>query len=93
MQYALTLGDLKASGYQTRSVKDELRTNLIKKLRNGERLLPGILGYDKTVVQQIINAILSKHNFILLGLGARQKPHHPAVDRPARRKDADHCRF
>lgn len=73
MQYALTLGDLKASGYQTRSVKDELRANLIKKLRNGERLFPGILGYDETVVPQIINAILSKHNFILLGLRGQAK--------------------
>lgn len=73
MSEARTLGELKASGYATRSVKDELRTNLIAKLRSGERLFPGVLGYEETVVPQIVNAILAKHNFILLGLRGQAK--------------------
>jgi magnesium chelatase subunit I len=68
-----TLGELRASGYAVRSVKDEMRANLIAKLRNGERLFPGILGYDESVVPQIVNAILAKHNFILLGLRGQAK--------------------
>lgn len=68
-----TFGELKQSGYRSRSVKDELRTNLIARLSNGDRLFPGILGYDESVVPQIVNAILSKHNFILLGLRGQAK--------------------
>src|SRR6476469_7946703 len=68
-----TFGELKASGYASRSVKDEMRANLISKLRNGERLFRGILGYDESVVPQIVNAILAKHNFILLGLRGQAK--------------------
>src|SRR6188472_2687267 len=68
-----TFGELKASGYASRSVKDEMRANLIKKLRSGERLFPGILGYVESVVPQITNAILAKHNFILLGLRGQAK--------------------
>ncbi len=68
-----TLGELRASGYAARSVKDEMRTNLIRKLRNSERLFPGILGYEETVVPQIVNAILAKHNLILLGLRGQEK--------------------
>jgi magnesium chelatase subunit I len=73
MSEVRTLGELRASGYVTRSVKDELRANLIAKLRAGERLFPGILGYNETVVPQLINAVLSKHNFILLGLRGQAK--------------------
>jgi magnesium chelatase subunit I len=51
-----------------RSVKDEIRENLIARLRQKQTLFPGIIGYDETVVPQIVNAILSRHNFILLGL-------------------------
>jgi magnesium chelatase subunit I len=54
-------------------VKDEMRANLIEKLRGGERLFPGVIGYDETVVPQIVNAILAKHNFILLGLRGQAK--------------------
>jgi magnesium chelatase subunit I len=68
-----TLGELRASGYALRSVKDELRANLIEKLRNGDRLFPGIIGYDESVVPQIVNAVLAKHNFILLGLRGQAK--------------------
>ncbi|MBX7172859.1 MAG: hypothetical protein K1X72_17950 [Pyrinomonadaceae bacterium] len=68
-----TLGELRTSGYQSRSVKDEMRTNLIKKLRNGEKLFRGIVGYDETVIPQLINAVLSKHNIILLGTRGQAK--------------------
>jgi magnesium chelatase subunit I len=72
-----TLGDLKrriASGaWPHRSVKDELRANLLERLRSGAPLFPGVIGYDDTVVPQIVNAILSKHNFILLGLRGQAK--------------------
>ncbi|MFN6962735.1 MAG: magnesium chelatase [Pyrinomonadaceae bacterium] len=73
MGNARTLGELKASGYVPRSVKDEMRSNLIAKLRAGERLFPGIVGYDETVVPQLVNAVLAKHNFILLGLRGQAK--------------------
>ena len=73
MEQAKTLGELKESGYSSRSVKDELRANLIKKLRSGERLFPGIVGYDETVIPQLVNAILARHNLILLGLRGQAK--------------------
>ncbi len=68
-----TIGELQASGWKSRSVKDELRTNLIRKLKSGEKLFPGIVGFDESVVPAIINAILSRHNFILLGLRGQAK--------------------
>jgi len=68
-----TIGDLRRSGYRVRSVKDELRGNLIAKLQNNEEVFPGIIGYDETVIPQIENAILSKHDFILLGLRGQAK--------------------
>ena len=58
---------------RNRRVKDEMRDNLIVRLRNGGPVFPGIVGYDDTVVPQIINAILSRHNFILLGLRGQAK--------------------
>ncbi len=70
---AKTLGELKESGYASVSVKDELRANLIRKLRSGEKLFRGIVGYDETVIPQLINAILAKHNLILLGLRGQAK--------------------
>src|SRR5687767_3002832 len=70
---ASTLGELKQSGYRTRSVKDEMRANLICKLKRREKLFPGIVGYDETVVPQLVNAILSRHNLILLGLRGQAK--------------------
>ncbi len=73
MALAKTLGELKASNYQSRSVKDELRANLVRKLRAGEKLFPGIVGYEETVVPQITNAILARHNLILLGLRGQAK--------------------
>jgi magnesium chelatase subunit I len=73
-----TLGALKASPWgeparRSRSVKAELRENLIRRLRDGRPLFEGVLGYDDTVMPQIANAILSRHNFILLGLRGQAK--------------------
>ncbi len=73
MQRARTLGELRSGGYKSVSVKDELRANLIRKLKSGERLFPGIVGYDETVVPQLVNAILAKHHTILLGLRGQAK--------------------
>ena len=73
MERARTLGELKASGYRPISVKDEMRANLICKLKRREKLFPGIVGYDETVVPQLINAILARHNLILLGLRGQAK--------------------
>src|SRR5690349_1414842 len=73
MDYPRTLRELKAFRYRGRSVKDELRENLIQKLRAGEKLFPGIVGYDDTVIPQLVNAILSRHNLILLGLRGQAK--------------------
>src|SRR5262245_55529949 len=68
-----TLGELRRSDYHTRPVKQEIRDNLVRKLQAGERLFPGIIGYDETVVPQLVYAILSRHNFILLGLRGQAK--------------------
>ena len=68
-----TLGELKASGYRSQNVKDEMRHNLIRKLKAGETLFPGIIGYDETVLPQIQNAILSRHDMLFLGLRGQAK--------------------
>ncbi|MFO7893793.1 MAG: hypothetical protein R6U63_08665 [Longimicrobiales bacterium] len=68
-----TLGELKESGYRTRTVKDEMRANLLRKLDAGEPLFPGVLGYEDTVEPRIVNAILARQNFILLGLRGQAK--------------------
>src|SRR5689334_23817686 len=73
MERAGTLGQLKAAGYKTVSVKDEMRANLICKLKRREKLFPGIVGYDETVMPQLVNAILARHNLILLGLRGQAK--------------------
>jgi magnesium chelatase subunit I len=73
MDYPRTLRELRAARYQTLSVKDELRLNLIKKLRSGQKLFPGIVGYDDTVIPQLTNAVLARHNIILLGLRGQAK--------------------
>src|SRR5687767_15072798 len=56
-----------------RTVKDELRENLLRRLASDEPLFPGIVGYDETVIPQLVNAVLSRHNFILLGLRGQAK--------------------
>src|SRR5882672_4278380 len=68
-----TLGELRRQSVPLRPVKQEIRDNLVRKLQAGETLFPGIIGYDETVVPQLVNAILSKHNFILLGLRGQAK--------------------
>src|SRR5579871_246044 len=74
-----TLGELRASNAYSENalarlhVKDELRQNLICKLKRREKLFPGIVGYEDSVVPQVVNAVLSKHNFILLGLRGQAK--------------------
>jgi magnesium chelatase subunit I len=68
-----TFGELKASGYTQKSIKDELRQNLILKLRAGENPFPHIFGYDHTVIPELQRAILSKHNINLLGLRGQAK--------------------
>jgi len=73
IQKIKTLGALKSSRYQTISVKDEMRRNLMHKLKNGEEIFPGIIGYDDTVILELKNAILSRHDFILLGLRGQAK--------------------
>jgi magnesium chelatase subunit I len=67
MTQARTLKELRASGWQRKSVKQELRDNLIARLRSGSSFLPGIVGYDDTVVPQIENAVLSGQDLIFLG--------------------------
>jgi magnesium chelatase subunit I len=78
MTQATTLGELKQTEWASparrqRSVKDEMRENLICLLENGSPLFPGIVGYEDTVLPQLVNAILSRHNFILLGLRGQAK--------------------
>ncbi len=68
-----TLGALKASGYQSRSIKEELRANLLKKLQSGEKVFEGIRAFDTTVIPDIERAILSRHNILLLGLRGQAK--------------------
>src|SRR5262245_65992400 len=78
MDQPTTLGELRQTEWAApsrvaRSVKDEMRENLICLLENGSPLFPGIVGYEETVLPQLVNAILSRHNFILLGLRGQAK--------------------
>ena len=73
MNKPATLGELRASGYRVLPVKDELRANLIARMQRNEELFPGIIGYDQTVVPALVNAILAKHDIILLGLRGQAK--------------------
>lgn len=68
-----TLGELKKSGYQSKSIKDELRANLIDKLKNKENPFPGIIGYEDSVIPDTERAILSRHNILFLGLRGQAK--------------------
>lgn len=73
MKQAKTLGELKASGYQSKSIKTELRENLIKKLKNKETVFQGIWGYEETVIPDLERAILAGHDVNLLGLRGQAK--------------------
>ena len=73
MKSIKTLGELKASGYQPKSIKDELRDNLIEKLKKKQTVFEGVVGFEDTVLPDIERAILSKHNILLLGLRGQAK--------------------
>jgi magnesium chelatase subunit I len=68
-----TLGELKASGYQPKTIKEEIRQNLIDKLKSKETTFPGIVGYEDTVIPDVERALLSKHNILFLGLRGQAK--------------------
>lgn len=68
-----TLGELKSSGYKVRSVKDEIRNNLVQKIRSRENLFDGIIGYENTVIPSIVNSLLARHDLLLLGLRGQAK--------------------
>jgi len=67
MKHAQTLGRLRKSGWLSRTVKEEIRQNAIKRIQQGEELFPGVLGYENTVIPQLENALLAGHDFIFLG--------------------------
>ena len=73
MKNITTLAQLKKSGYQSKSIKQELRDNLIERLKNKQKTFEGIIGYDTTVIPDVERAILSKHNILLLGLRGQAK--------------------
>lgn len=68
-----TLGELKKSGYKPKSVKDEIRNNLIRTLQNGDKSFSGIIGYEETVIPDVERALLSRHNILFLGLRGQAK--------------------
>ena len=73
MSQAKTLGALKASGYRPKSIKEELRDNLIYKLKHKETVFEGVIGFEDTVIPDIERAILSRHNILMLGLRGQAK--------------------
>ncbi len=78
MTYPRTLGDLKNSPWSEpplhgRTVRDEIRTNLLKRIESGGALFPGIVGYEDTILPHLVNALLARHHFILLGLRGQAK--------------------
>jgi magnesium chelatase subunit I len=68
-----TLAGLKRAGYRVRGVKDELRANLLRKIAAREPLFPGIVGYEESVIPALVNALLARHNVVLLGLRGQAK--------------------
>ena len=68
-----TLGELKAAGYQSKSIKTEIRDNLIAHLQRGENPFPGIMGYEDTVIPDTERALLARHNILFLGLRGQAK--------------------
>ena len=73
VQTIMTLGELKASGYKSRSIKEEIRQNLIVKLKKKETTFPGIIGFDDSVIPDVERALLSRHNILFLGLRGQAK--------------------
>jgi magnesium chelatase subunit I len=73
IQNIATLGELKASGYKPKSIKEEVRDNLVARLKKGSATFPGIIGYEETVVPDVERALLSKHNILFLGLRGQAK--------------------
>lgn len=73
IQNIKTLGELKKTNYISRSIKEELRQNLIQKLKNGEKSFPGIIGFEDSVIPDVERAILSQHNILFLGLRGQAK--------------------
>ncbi len=73
IQKIKTLGELKKSGYKSRSIKEEIRDNLIKKIKSRENAFPGIIGYEDSVIPDTERAILSRHNILFLGLRGQAK--------------------
>ena len=73
IQKIKTLGELIKSGYKSKSIKEEIRENLVVKIRNRENPFPGILGYDDTVIPDTERALLSRHNILFLGLRGQAK--------------------
>ena len=67
VDFPRTLADLRASGWKSRSVKDELRSNLITALERGDELFPGVIGFNDTVIPEIVLAILAGHDLLFLG--------------------------
>src|SRR6478735_393468 len=68
-----TLGALRESGYQSRTVKDEIRANLIRSIREKQNPFTGIIGYDDSVIPDVERALLSRHNILFLGLRGQAK--------------------
>src|ERR1700735_3976724 len=62
-----TFGELKSAGYKVKPVRIEMRDNLLVRLRNKERIMPGIIGYDETVLPEIENGVLAGHHMVFLG--------------------------
>jgi magnesium chelatase subunit I len=73
MEHIRTLGELRRTDYRPESIKEEVRRNCLRLLQGGSRLFPGVVGYDRTVIPEIVNALLSRHDFILLGLRGQAK--------------------
>ncbi|HRG25230.1 MAG TPA: magnesium chelatase, partial [Chitinophagaceae bacterium] len=73
IQHIKTLGELKASGYQSKSIKEEIRANLLKRLKSHEPTFTGIVGYEDTVIPDVERALLSRHNILFLGLRGQAK--------------------
>src|SRR5688500_5015945 len=73
IQKIKTIGELKASGYKPKSIKEEIRQNLIEKLKANENAFPGIVGYEDSVIPDVERALLSRHNILFLGLRGQAK--------------------